>query len=456
MSTDESQCLGPRFGLEGLWVAAAFLVVVCWRINAPAPRHSGNTWSRYATIESIVERHTLAITQSPVLRNANDRIRVGDDYYSDKPPALSVLGSGVYAVLHACGYRMIAPDRHRIDAWFRVFNFWMVAILVALPSALGVYLFRTCLAPLRLAWLTKDLLAGSFGFGTLMFPYSVTFNNHTLAGALLVGAWVLLLRRESDGRRTPARAALMGLLAGSSLAIDLPTGAAATVALGIYLLVTGRSWRELAAFAVGTLPPLALHSVSQSMVTGSPLVAELYPEYWHWDPGAVEPSVPCYWSNPGGIDTNVEGTLSYLGHVLCGPRGWFTLTPVLGFAAAGLLGCLVRGDRGHRGPAILILAVLVVVVGYYVGWATRRNYGGVSYGMRWFIALTPMVYYFAALWYARSRSIAWRTAFWVAVAIGVLYSAVGTTMPWAEIERSSDPLLCWLQHLVIYPWQPPL
>ena len=450
-----SPSTAPVFGLGGVWVAVVFLLVVCWRINEPGPRHSGNVWSRYATIESLVERGTLAITHSPVLGNANDRIKVGDDYYSDKPPGLSVVGTGVYAVLRVFGCRMIGTDPRLAGVRFRMFNFWMVALLVALPAALGVYLFRACLGPLKLGWLTKDLLAASFGFGTLMLTYAVTFNNHVPAAVLVVGTWAVLLAREAHAERTPARAALLGFLVALAAAIDLPTGGTAAVALAIYLLVTGRSWREMVAFAAGALAPVLLHGVSQSMVTGSPLVAELYPRYWHWEPGGAGPHVPCYWLHPTGTDTNQEGAVSYLGHVLVGPRGWLTLTPAMVFGLVGLGVCLWRPGLRRRGPALLLLAMLIVVVGYYVGWATRRNYGGQSYGMRWFIALTPLVCYFGAVWHAHTRRVGWRVLFWIAVGIGVVYSVVGTTMPWSEIERSSNPVLAVLQHLVIHPWQPP-
>src|SRR4051812_26429787 len=69
----------------------------------PAPRHSGNVWSRYMTVESIVERGTLAVDRSPLLRisGSPDLVRFGGHLYSDKPPVLSALSAAIYAPLAA-------------------------------------------------------------------------------------------------------------------------------------------------------------------------------------------------------------------------------------------------------------------------------------------------------------------------------------------------------------------
>ncbi len=76
------------------WIlGATYFVAVA--VAALAPRHSGNVFSRYMTIESIVERGTLAIEDSPLLERSGspDLVKFGSHLYSDKPPVLSALGA---------------------------------------------------------------------------------------------------------------------------------------------------------------------------------------------------------------------------------------------------------------------------------------------------------------------------------------------------------------------------
>ena len=50
-----------------------------------------NDGSRLATVESLVERHTWAIDDSPFLAGTQDKLLIGGHYYSDKSPVPAVL-----------------------------------------------------------------------------------------------------------------------------------------------------------------------------------------------------------------------------------------------------------------------------------------------------------------------------------------------------------------------------
>src|SRR4051794_15155445 len=82
--------------------------LIFWAALVPLarrPRHSGNVWSRYMTIESLVERGTLAVDRSPLraISGSPDLIKVGPHFYSDKPPVLPVLSAIVYVPLYLSG-----------------------------------------------------------------------------------------------------------------------------------------------------------------------------------------------------------------------------------------------------------------------------------------------------------------------------------------------------------------
>src|SRR3954463_8560116 len=83
--------------------------LIFWAALVPlarSPRHSGNVWSRYMTVESIVERGTLAVDRSPLraISGSPDLIKVGTHFYSDKPPVLPALAAAVYLPLYASGW----------------------------------------------------------------------------------------------------------------------------------------------------------------------------------------------------------------------------------------------------------------------------------------------------------------------------------------------------------------
>ncbi|MEW5987211.1 MAG: hypothetical protein AB1791_11295, partial [Chloroflexota bacterium] len=91
--------------MKSWFVLIGFILIYSLFVHARS--YSSNDASRLATIESLVERDTWTIEDS---RFATvDRIKVGEHFYSDKPPTLSFLGAGVYYVLyHGLGWKLQA------------------------------------------------------------------------------------------------------------------------------------------------------------------------------------------------------------------------------------------------------------------------------------------------------------------------------------------------------------
>jgi len=95
-----------------------------------------------------------------------------------------------------------------------------------------------------------------------------------------------------------------------------------------------------------------------------------------------------YWRHPLGIDALSEPKLNYLFHTTFGRCGVFLLFPVL---FLGILGVSTSVDqtRFMRTGAISALACFFILVAYYV--SSTNNYGGESYGFRWYIASMPVL-----------------------------------------------------------------
>jgi hypothetical protein len=404
------------------------------------PKHSGNVFSRYMTIEAIVERWTLAIERSPILARSGspDVVLFGTHFYSDKPPVLSVLASPIYFLLYMAGIRFSGPGYQFVEA-----NLALTWGVVGLASALTLVWLRRILQGVAIPAWASDLLTLGFGYGSLLLTYAVTFNNHSVAAALITGAMALTLL-EAPGKRASRSRFFAGLLVALASTIDLPAGGVMLAGLG--LLHTARCRSIPWAFLAGMLGPLILHAWLQSRVTGSPLPAEMYPKAFDY-PGS-------YWTTPEGI-WHEHGPRWLFGiELLVGPQGWLTVTPVLVFGLVGLGLVLARRGDPFRPMAWVVLGSLVVLLAYYTWGVRRTDFGGSSFGTRHLLPISPACFIFAVVALERLR---WRVVpvlFALLMGIGGVYSAAGVKDPWSQVEESrpNDRLLDLARWLVIYPW----
>lgn len=423
-----------------------WLVGLCFWLALVAlsarPRHSGNVFSRYMTVESIVERGTLAIERSPLrgVSGSPDVVRFGNHLYSDKPPVLSALAAAPYAVLTALGQRFAgSPDQ------FTSVNWVLVSAFAALGSALGVVGVRILLQLLPIAPWLSDLLALLGGFSTLLLSYGVTFNNHSVAAGLITLAVALIVTRRAErpifGDRW--RTAIPGLLLGLAAVIDLPAGCAALAAGSIGLVVADRKLPLV--FVMGAIPPLALHSALQMAISGSPLPVELTPQAFEY-PGS-------YWLTEEGRWRERGPRWQWGLEFLFGPQGWFTVTPLLLLGVVGLVSSL--RDRSHplRWAAWVMVATLAVVTAYYIWGVRRTDFAGQSFGTRHLLAFVAILYVFAVdVAWARGRSWFPQLLFSILAAVGLVYAWAGQVDPWSRVERRTDPALVLLRQVVPYPW----
>jgi hypothetical protein len=417
---------GRALAVGGVFWAA--LATLSW-----VPKHSGNVWSRYMTIESIVERGELTIDRSPARTWTPDIMKAAGHYYSEKPPVLSVLSSLVYLPLYFSGWRL---TRSAED--FRVVNWVMVTTVVGSTSCLTIAALRRLLQAAPLPALAADALALLFGFGSLLLTYGVTFNNHTVAAAAIMSA-LALTTFEPLGPASRRRF-LVGLLAALALVVDIPAGGAMFVALFAWLCA--RSRRLPWSFLAGSVGPLLLHSVVQTAISGSPLPAEMQFDLIAF-PGS-------YWASREGRWTEPGPRWQFALELLLGPQGWLTVTPALAFGVVGLVRSAFRRDDPLRPLALVVGSVLLVMVGYYVWGVRRTDYAGQSFGVRHLLAISPAVYLFAVVLLARLQSrVAW-LAFGFLLAAGMVFSMAGMLDPWSRVDRRDDSGLAIVKRLTLY------
>jgi hypothetical protein len=444
----------------------------------PMPTFSSNDRSRWATVRALVDdgtyvvgrrdpdyKHRSAIfplaAQDPFLVAALTNFAVryserrGDsgivfedgwgtvdkvlhpdrhEYYSSKPPLLLTLVAGEYwAVEKSTGWTL----RDRPQEVVRL----ILLTINVLP--LGIYLWQL----VRLMeyfgvseWARHYLLAAA-AFGTLVTPFIITFNNHTIATFSAMAALSATLRilavRDGTSRLGPF--VIAGFFAGFAVTNELPAAAFAACLFALLLLVSPRM--TLLGFVPAALMPIVA------------LVATNYVALGQWRPAYSEFGSAWYnyegshWANPRpGIDfaANYESHGAYIFHLLVGHHGIFSLTPIFLLTVLGIaIGTLRRGPTRaekptHDGPTALpwalfpmVLLVSLVVVGFYLFFSGSYNYGGWSAGPRWLMWLSPL-WLLAAVpaveWCARHR---WsRGVALVLLALSVLSMSYPAWNPW--------------------------
>jgi hypothetical protein len=460
----------------------------------PEPTFGSNDRSRWAAVRALVDEGTWVVgrrdrqvvlasgpaalaaagpLQLAALLDAGYRLRVASDrgiitedgwqtvdkvlhparleYYSTKPPLLTVLAAGEYwllkktlgwslsrrdppklvaggaaplaaadplqlAVLLQAGAQLPAgSDRGAVDQRWAV-----VRVLVWTFNILPLIVYLALLA--RLAecyggtdWGRLYMLAAA-GFGTLVTPFLITFNNHTVAASSVVVALYAGLRvwsgegeggvPEAGRPGGPAPRSLFvlaGFFAGFTACNELP---ATAFAVGLLVLLGLRApGRTLLYFVPAAAVPVAVLLLSNYLELGQ--LRPAYEEFnspWYTYEGS-------HWRRtPGtvmrGIDwaRDKETRAVYAFHLTLGHHGIFSLTPINFLALAGMAlgvwrwggGLAASPGRARPGPertwnelAAGTLVLSAVVVGFYIRHESA-NYGGVTNGPRWLMWLTPL------------------------------------------------------------------
>jgi len=328
------------------------------------------------------------------------------EFYSSKPPLLSTLVAGEYWVVE------------KLTGWnLRDNPFEVVRLILVTINVLPLILYLWLLARVAERYGNSDwsrlfvVVAGAFG--TLVTPFVITFNNHSIAVVCTMVTLAAALRIWSDGKASPAWLyALAGFSAGFTACNELP---ALAFAAGLFLVLLWRSpSNTLLWFVPAALVPLLALLATNYLALGQwrPAYSEFGGPWYqyegsHWRavPGVVRRGIDWAGSPYGKAQ---ESRATYAFHLLLGHHGVFSLTPLFLLTAVGLGMRLLpadtspkrqRGDGPVAGASGLCpglpwflfpstLALSLLVIGFYL--VKSDNYGGWSSGPRWLMWLTPL------------------------------------------------------------------
>ena len=415
---------GSRRSACVLIVLVALALHIAALLNAK-PLQSANDRSRWCTVWSLVERGTFQIDEIRQRPGWDSIDIIHDDghFYSTKPPLLTVIVAGLTkCVTRATGWTLL-DDTHSVTTA-------VLLIVNILPFAVSLWLLHAVLSRhARTGWCHLFVLSTA-AFGTLLTPFLMTFNNHTVAAAGVMVALFALMRLLSDEAPRGWTFGLCGLAAAWACANELPAGA---FGLATFLFAWRRSFRQtLSWYVPAALVPLMALVVTNVIATGSWKPA--YASYGSSKYNFIIDGVPSYWMNPQGVDRNLDSPLMYFVHCTVGHHGIWSLSPIFLLSIIGWLMSHRVRDAALRSVLRCGAVLTVVVLAFYLTRTQNYNYGGVSCALRWSLWLTP---------------------FWLIALIPVLDAIVSSiTLRWLSLLLLVASIVsAWLS--VPNPWQQP-
>ena len=391
--------------------AAKFIVVVALGIAAIGARPYAGSWndgSRLATVESLLDRGTLAIDDSifckppqqlidaglapyPAHRTdlltfgTLDKLSIDGQFHSDKPAVISILMVAMYQPLLWLG---LPPPAERPD----VFCWVMTLMTSGLGYAVAVgclWALGTCLglAPgWRLAW------TASFALATFAPAYTRHVNPHIVMLGVISAMCLLFLRLADsvrDGRISSGSLLGLGTLAGLGFNLDFGSGPlllATTFALVVYRT---RRVVPVLAFTLAVLPWVAAAIGLNYAIGGGWKPINMYPEYF------VYPGSPFTQQNlTGFLRHSPLDQFLYAGAMLIGKHGFWNhnLALLLGAAA----GWRVLRSRFHAWPELLALLAWCTAT-WLLFAVLSNNMGGGCCSVRWFVPFLAPAYWLLAI-----------------------------------------------------------
>jgi hypothetical protein len=150
--------------------------------------------------------------------------------------------------------------------------------------------------------------------------------------------------------------------------------------------------------------------------------------------------IPSYWTNPQGLDRNLDSPLMYFVHCTIGHHGLLSLTPVWLLTLIGWFGWRRWPECRQRTMLLVGAGLTAAVFGFYLTRTQNYNYGGNSVALRWMLWLVP-------LWLIAMLPVfdAWgsRRGFQIGASILLAASVVSANLPGSNPWQST-----WLLSLM--------
>ncbi|MGH7173088.1 MAG: hypothetical protein ACRELG_22635, partial [Gemmataceae bacterium] len=323
-----------------------------WPATAPRamPTFSSNDRSRWAAVRALVDEGTWVVGRRDRQTGKDSGIIFEDgwqsvdkmlnpdtlEFYSTKPPLLTFLVAGEYWLLKKTFGWSLSEENPNGEADHR---FAVVRVCLLTFNVLPFVIYLWLLARLTERFGVTDwgrlFVVAAACFATLVTPFLITLNNHTLATCSVVVAVYAAVRLFSSPEGAWRWFIVAGFFAGFTAVNELPATAFAA-GLGLLLLLRF-PWRTLRAFVPAALVPVAaLLALNYAELGEFKLAYSKFGTEWYEYEGSHWKNLPD--KSKRGIDwaKNRENKGAYAFNLLLGHHGWFSLTPIYLLALAGM------------------------------------------------------------------------------------------------------------------------
>jgi hypothetical protein len=373
---------------------------------------SWNDESRMAQIQSIVKHGSLIIDKSS-FSETGDKYFFNNHFYSDKPPLLAFYALPFYWILRQIG---ISFEKN-----FGLTYYLLTLLSIGALSAFGLIVFRKIIIDffhVSNEW--ADITTFITGVGTLVFPYSLIFNNHVPSGVLiLLGFYFFLDFKKNSMVKNAVFSGLFFSLAGSidiSCFIFIP-----------FILVPILKKSKIAGliFGMSCVPAIGLYLFFNFSTSGSLLPPAMNASLWNY-PGSFFGQ-----ESLSGLakHNNVLDVLCYSLHMLIGNRGLISHTPILLFSILGIFIIYRKNSQFQlklEYSSLLFASLLFIAI--YIFRST--NYSGFAFGVRWFASLMFILCLPIACLESSIRSSRTKQAVFLGIAcLSIFISLVGAYAP---------------------------
>ena len=459
-----------RFEIALLCVASLIAIV-----SARDYAGGWNDGSRLATVESLVDWHTLAIDDSIFVRSpatadrpnpyesgnellrtegTKDKLFIGGHYYSDKSPLLAFWLAGCYQVLKSVT-GITAQENPRL------FCYLMTLASSGLAYVVSVWAVWRLARRKGLPLGHCLLVTASLAFATVALPYVRHVNNHIVLLAVVMLLMLALdhlaeLRRPNSNhqghKEHKERAAIWGahfdrsrlwnldfglwtatagFLAGLAYTFDLGLGPVLLLCTTGLVTYRTRSIAAMACYSLAALPCLAAHHVVNYATGGTVGPANSVAEYLAW------PGSPFSAANMTGgwAHGDIGHFALYTSALLIGKHGFVSYNLPLFLAASGLIVLLRR-----RVPEISELLFAAAFAGgtWLIYGALSNNYAGPCCSIRWFVPLLAPASYALVLLLRERPAVARELA-----VLSLFGAALSACLWWRGPWDGRVPLALW-------------
>lgn len=387
-----------------------------WPRSRPphTPLLSANDRSRWCTVWSLVERRTFQIDE--IIRvpgwNTIDKVQKDGHFYSSKPPLLPVCAAGLYWCLkHICGMNLLQQTHGTVQSILLLINL--------IPFLLSLIVLARILDKRSQCDMTRIYILTCAAFGTFLSTFLITFNNHTIAANAvlwaLASALPILIDRDIRSRWF----VISGFCAAFAVASEFPA-AIFLAGLGV-LLLKDFPRKTLLFFVPSALVPITAHFALNIIATGGwkPFYAGFGTDLYNF--------AGSYWTNPVGIDKNLDSPLAYLFNCTIGHHGIWSLSPIFLVTVYGWATFRQHTEKSRRNLDLLSLVCTLVIISFYMTRTEQYNYGGLTSGLRWAFWLIPL--WLWSMIPALDRGLKFRSIRILCGAV-LLISIFSATFPW--------------------------